>query len=1435
MTDVVLAERVVEVLFNAGTESDPQWRAGSGFVVSGPYVLTSAHVVGLGDGELIVRFGGTDERVARVAELPGGGPAFDEHTDLAVVEIRDRPPAAPPVPVGRLRDNPTLAMGNLDECVAFGFPAFQARSRSGRDRPIREVARVDGYVPTGQGAVEGLATLRIRDAPQHPAVPAGALSESPWRGFSGSVVFAGGVGIGVVSEHHPPAGVNGLTVVPLTWIDRLDRAVHWWAMLGVTDPAALPVLPPADPEREADAILERRYLELLLRAPDFDRLPTPFESLPAGFYQPRLLRPVVAPGAPGASADEPARSVDEIVMSVPRLVVTAGAGMGKSELLRDLARRMASGELPGIPLFVRLHDLNRRGGGRDLIGFAVAELLTDVAGEDGVAQMVAALRRTREDDPDAVVYLFDGMDEVPVAHRDETLSRVRRAGRFVLTSRPGGRIDALQDGTYGIVGLDDTTVRGFVARWEEHGGRTPGLLDELARDVRLAELARLPQMLMLLCHLWRPVSAGDRSRVAIIGAAIDESLDRAVRLADLPDGDEEVVPGQVRRALQITALRSLEEPDEVRLTFPSEQVLTVMSEVGGVSAGGRLLRFARRTGLLVAAATGSDLQYPHDVFRVHLAAEGLLRAEALESLIDSLVRRSGGEDALIVAAALEPGRMPGVILDRIEAVGADLFRMNWRLAALCMSSVGDLRPYESRLRRVADEVLAGAAAWWSLERFVPAIGGLRTDYMRERLASAAYDEDPFIRLAAIEGIRQMIGPEWLPLLADRLAVEMLVPGRTALIRALGSLRDPAAIPPLWSHYEAGIRAPDTYYDFYAIGESLGRLAAEPELRTLIDRVVDRVDGEDAAIQVLIGARPFAPEALADDIAAALSRRVVLTEPADVARYLMVSRDPEAAVEQQLAAIGGLGAAATGETAGALIDVLVNAGSPEVADAAGRALRDLDGETSFVDVAEHLYHLFRSEEDRAYAARAFLRLWTSPAQNKLADVGFPPPDELGERLIRDDDEEIRATAAIMSALSGAVPESVFLDLADGGELVRETAAMAIGGGQLTGAGPLLARLARDPAVRVRIAALRGLTYLPSPEGTAVLAEALDADDPAERTEAAEALVHAEADAAVPRLVERLRIEEDRAVRMALVRAAIDLSPEGRAPVEVAAVVRTGLDGADDLDSWIALAGQMRLSDAAPRLREWFDDARYPSAERAYGQVAPFSELAGLAADLSPGACKALATAIQDRPDVVDRLVALIRDAGGEVLIAEGAVVIGRPGYTYTSIRRRSPREPAELVEDVFAADPAVRWNAVNELTDRWSEADGLLGCLGVAMLDENRLVAADAQSALEEVAESHTPDALDALSLARISDPAVRSRLIDLLDGDPDEGLGAAWLLTRPVFLPALLAALSAGHLGTRQVLWALADRYGLRLFADGRARLATGREVTWDELPAALA
>jgi hypothetical protein len=49
-----------------------------------------------------------------------------------------------------------------------------------------------------------------------------------------------------------------------------------------------------------------------------------------------------------------------------------------------------------------------------------------------------------------------------------------------------------------------------------------------------------------------------------------------------------------------------------------------------------------------------------------------------------------------------------------------------------------------------------------------------------------------------------------------------------------------------------------------------------------------------------------------------------------------------------------------------------------------------------------------------------------------------------------------------------------------------------------------------------------------------------------------------------------------------------------------------------------------------------------------------------------------------------------------------------------------------------------------------------------------------------------------------------------------------------------LRAAVGGRHAVRPVLWNLADRHGMRLFPDGTAVLATGREVRWDDLSGAL-
>jgi WD40 repeat protein len=235
-----LSDQVVEVLHDRGGPERSDWSVGSGFVVHGRRVLTAAHNAGT-SGELLVRFRGVEEHAATVATLPGGAGALDPDRDLAVLEI-DTPVAdRPRVRFGRIEAHPQLTTPNLEGCWSIGFPRFQEKRRTERDRPVRESARVDGYVPMGEGLVEGRPTLAATRSPR--GLPVGELGQSEWQGMSGAVVFAGPLAVGVVTEHHRPAGGGSLTIAPVALLDERPDAADWWALLGVDDADALLTLP----------------------------------------------------------------------------------------------------------------------------------------------------------------------------------------------------------------------------------------------------------------------------------------------------------------------------------------------------------------------------------------------------------------------------------------------------------------------------------------------------------------------------------------------------------------------------------------------------------------------------------------------------------------------------------------------------------------------------------------------------------------------------------------------------------------------------------------------------------------------------------------------------------------------------------------------------------------------------------------------------------------------------------------------------------------------------------------------------------------------------------------------------------------------------------------------------------------------------------------
>ena len=1419
-TDPALADQVVEVLHH----DNGRWQVGSGFVVRDGIVLTAAHVVG--EGAVSVRFRGEDERPARLCRLLSGRPALDETADLALVEF-DEAGAGTAVPFAVLRDDPTLAMPNLRDCVAFGFPAFAEKTRPGRDKPVREMVRLDGYVPMGEGAIEGLATLRVPDAPRDAPIPEGQLGESPWRGISGAVVFADGHAIGVISEHHRPAGANGLTMVPLSRLDDVTESPCWWELLGVANRSALPRLP-ADVRLEVqlpNTDVERRLRALVLAQPEFTVLSSPFGGLPTEFFLPRMLSPV----GPG-SEDQP-MMLPDVIQTVDRVVIIGDARLGKTTLLHEIARRMAAGDYAGIPLFLRLHDLARRGLGSDLLTFAVTEHLGEVLGAAEVARVVDFLRE-RED----VVYLFDGLDEVPAGQLDDVLAKVRRTRRFVLTMRPMGRVDVLQTAgaTYRITELTDDGVAAFVRRWVVREPRAATLPDRIAEDLVMAELARLPQLLVLLCWMWQSSSAGFRTRVQILAGAVDEAMARAVRISRLADGDEEVVPWQARRALRTLALEVASAVDGSVLTFTRGRLLDLLAEEGGRDRASALLAFTRRTGLVVpTGGSGDELQFLHSLFRTFLAGEALAGQRDPTPGVDRLADRVAGHDVLVAAAALDPGRMPALIIDRTAAREPDIFRMNSWLAALCMGGVHDQREVAARLRVVADEVFAAACEWWSRHRFAPVLGCLRTDHVRTLLFNGLFDPDMHVRWASALALDHRRDADAVPYLLSQLPNESAPAVRRTIIAALGRLRDRSAVPELWREFEkrAGERSS---LEQQAIGESFARLGAVRELRQLVARA-----DQDSVINVLIGAVPFLGQPVRGEALEALARqRVTASAVHHLQQYLDDLDDPEATPARRHNALDGLEGVSTGDVIDALLRITTYEEDNGLRDHAARVLIQLPDE-GFAWVVDYLVGEFwRAGPDREPFAYAFVRLWDSPADGPLGELSYSLPDDPMGQIDQDSQPWAWFAASLLTVLGGEdrIETLTMMIVADDGSVPLAAIAVAAAVGVAAAAEPIAERLRVEEVSRARVACLSALTRLAPANAAEVIAPSLDAPDRTERRLAVRFL--ADLGAINPaELATRLGAEPDPAVQLAIIRVLQQEPPEATV-LDALARELSNVDA--DVRAAAAVAvGEAGMTEAAPRLREMMSSESEDEADgaaEAYAAVAPADDLVSIVDDMVASGFRgplmlAVAKALVCRPELVDVLIGKIEETGGIALGTSLGSTVRYPHDTYNYLHD-DDRDPAVLLDAVTDPDPRERWLAVHSLKPHLAMR-GALGAVGLAVLDENECVAHAAESVLDDFESEYTVTQLDDLSLELLGAPDTFARLVDRLAQDDSAASVIAWLLGQRELLPQLLEAYVDGRTELRQVLWNLSDRHRLRLFADGTALLPSGETVPWAELATA--
>ena len=149
----------------------------------------------------------------KVAHLAAADPAFTGDPrgagpDLALVEIIDDAFDAPAMGLAAVNRD-SQAGDPVERCQVIGYPAFMEREAPDGSR-FRETADALGQVPVLSGLAGGLLSVQVSSSPE-PLPPARLLGNSPWSGMSGGPVVAGGLLLGVVTEHAPRAGPSAIT------------------------------------------------------------------------------------------------------------------------------------------------------------------------------------------------------------------------------------------------------------------------------------------------------------------------------------------------------------------------------------------------------------------------------------------------------------------------------------------------------------------------------------------------------------------------------------------------------------------------------------------------------------------------------------------------------------------------------------------------------------------------------------------------------------------------------------------------------------------------------------------------------------------------------------------------------------------------------------------------------------------------------------------------------------------------------------------------------------------------------------------------------------------------------------------------------------------------------------------------------------------------
>jgi HEAT repeat protein len=849
----------------------------------------------------------------------------------------------------------------------------------------------------------------------------------------------------------------------------------------------------------------------------------------------------------------------EIVAKHACLVVLGDPGLGKSWLIRTETLRLARaaradlGYFPHravlVPVPLRCDQLDAAPGA-DLAA-KVAEHLTAQGLLPGRSrERLAAKIRTGE-----AVLLLDAADELtPEASgrvRD-TLARWADAptgsARCVITSRIAGYTGSPVPGAVEVElqPFSNDDVAGVVTAWQLPPTAVARLKERL-QDPAIAEMARIPLMLALLCSLAAQAAAGHslpRTRGQLYERVLRWFLTGAHRSRDSPAAliRDSVAVDAMLEILAPLAFAFATTPGGWTDLMPGEQVLKAIRAVGpafteqGRTAADVLGQLSSDAGVLIPDSDPTAGRSPHYLFLHRTFAEYLV-ARHLATLAPqdwlAVVEQhhwfdpDWAEVIPMLAERLSPADAAALI-NYLASCEPDPFHHSLQAAARAWGA----RPDADHLLtdpRAADlsERIAGllrhrpATALSQLK----AMTFLPKPFLSALLAKLS-DDDGSVRRTAVTMVADRDSPAVTKALLARLGDDD-ERVRAAAVQGLTGRDAPGMTEALlaWLDADNGdIRA--------AAVEAL----ADRDAPGVTEALLAQLNGYQHYSPYL---RVAAMKALAERDALGVTEALITQfDELDDSVFgwaikVLATRDFPGVTEALIASLGRSG------WYGAML-ALAERDAPGVTEA---LLARLDHGDSTV---------------RWHASTAL-------ADRKSAIV----TEALLARL-SDDDERVRA-AAVQALADRDVPgiaEALLARLSDDDERVRAAAVQALADRDVPGiAEALLARLSDDDE-RVRAAAVQALASRDSPEVTETLLARLDAGERDVRVAAVQALASRDASGATEALLARLR-DEDWFVRAAAVQALADRDVPGIAEALLARL--------SDDDEYVRTAAVKALTD------------------------------------------------------------------------------------------------------------------------------------------------------------------------------------------------------------------------------------------------------------------